>query len=278
MTAYQATLRGVTFGADTVYEHAEAPAGFGVPDIRSGDVPIPRGDGVIAGDDFLAARVVVFDLWVLGDTDVDVEASARSLKAAFAPSREDIELVVALSGDPVSYSLFGRPRGCELSLAFLPQGVGRVRAVFLATDPRLLAAESTAGISLPAGSAGLVFPADAPFAFGALSSSGEAIVSNTGTVDADWTATIDGPVVGPRIEWVEGGVLLSLPSLTVPAGDTLEFDSRTRSVMLDGSASRYSSLSTVSRWWRLPPGDSTIRYRAVSGSGGLTFRHRPASL
>jgi hypothetical protein len=215
----------------------------------------------------------------LCDSDTEVEVASLALNATFAPVRTDVPLTLELSGSPSSYTLFGRPRGCVLGLELMPTGfVVRALGSFLATDPRKLGAETSTAIGLPAGAAGLLFPAEAPFVFGGLSSPGEALVNNAGTYETDWTATFTGPLTAPVIEHVSLGRSLSFTGLTIAAGETLELDSRTKSALLNGTASRYSSLSSTSRWWTLPVGNSTIRFRAGSGSGTLEVRHRPAYL
>lgn len=276
MTAYTGSLRGVTFGKGTDYEFAAAPTGLGVTEVRSGDINLPRQDGILAGDDYLGGRTFVFDLNILGDDDIDAEALAQDLAAAFAPSRTDLDLTFTLSD--TEYVAVGRPRGADVKVDNIIQGHGRARCVFRCTDPRLFGAEVSTAISLPAGTDGLLFPAEAPFVFGALSSPGEAILNNAGRYETDWTATFTGPLTSPRIEHVELGRTLAFTGLTINTGETLELDSRAKSALLNGTASRYSSLSSTSRWWTLPVGNSTIRFRAASGSGTLEVRHRPAYL
>jgi len=276
---WTATLRTVTMGKGTTYPWAEMPDGFGLPDICSADIDLPRHDGILAGDDFLGGRRLVFDVHINATAQGVAETAVNTLKAVWGPSHVDVPLDLRLTGTPTEYRLYGRPRGCSVQLdRKFRSGVMRARCEFLATDPRLFGAETTTVIGLPAGTAGLLFPAEAPFVFGGLSSPGEALVNNTGTYETDWTATFTGPLTSPIIEHVGLGRSLSFTGLTIATGETLELDSRTKSALLNGTASRYSSLSASSRWWTLPVGNSTIRFRAGSGSGILTVRHRPAYL
>lgn len=279
MTPWTAELQGLTIGAGTGYRWATMPEGFGVSDYRSQDAMLPRQDGVVAGDDRLSGRMITFDVHVLGTSAVTAEQAANTLKGVFSPLQADVEMSFNLSGGVDGYTVFGRPRSCPVVLdkKFLG-GALRARCSFWATDPRLFGAEVTTIIALPAGTAGLLFPAEAPFVFGGLSSPGEAIINVGGEYDTDWTATFAGPVTAPRIEHVELGRALSFPTLSIAIGETLVLDSRTKSVLLNGTTSRYSSLSSGSRWWVLSTGPHTIRFRAGSGTGDVTIRHRPAYL
>jgi hypothetical protein len=276
---WTATLRGVSIGAGTTsYRWATMPTGvLGYTDVRTGDVPIPRADGVFAGDDRLGGRTMTFDVHIIGTTDTAAETAAAALAGAFAPSTTDLPIDVRLTGTPAEYRLFGRPRGCDIALdtKFL-SGVLRARCTFLATDPRRFGAEVSATLALPSGASGLLFPAVAPFVFGA-GAGGNVSISQAGAVDADWTATISGPITTPTIEHVELGRSLAF-DLELLAGETLVIDSRTRSALLNGTASRYSSLTSSSRWFQIPPGTSTVRLTGASGSGSAQFTYRPAYL
>lgn len=279
MTPWTAVVQGLTIGAGTAYRWATMPEGFGMSDYRSQDALLPRQDGVVAGDDRLSGRMITFDVHVLGTGAVSVEQAANALKGAFAPLQTDVEMTFNLAGGVDGYSVFGRPRSCPMVLdkKFLG-GALRARCSFWATDPRLFGAQVTTGLNLPSGESGLAFAALAPFVFALAASPGEGVLNNAGEYETDWTATLTGPLTAPRLEHVEQGRILSFPTLSIGTGETLTLDSRTKSVLLNGTSSRYSSLSAGSRWFVLPKGNSTIRFGAASGSGTVDIRHRPAYL
>lgn len=279
MTPWTAVINGLTIGAGTAYRWATMPEGFGMSDYRSQDAMLPRQDGVVAGDDRLSGRMITFDVHVIGATGVTVEQAANALKGAFAPRQADVTAMFNLAGGVDGYTVFGRPRSCPVVLdkKFMG-GVLRARCSFWATDPRLFGAEVTTVIALPSGVSGLLFPASAPFVFGLAASPGSAVVTNGGTYATDWSATLSGPLTSPQIEHLGTGRLLGFTSLTIASGETLILDSRTKTALLNGTSSRYSSLSAASRWFDLPVGASTIRFTAASGSGSVDFRHRPAYL
>lgn len=143
------------------------------------------------------------------------------------------------------------------------------RVQWQALDPRMygLAVKSSI-VSLPGGAGGMTFPLTFDLVFGA-AAGGTAFVTNAGSAPAPWTARFDGPLTNPSVTYQEAGLTLSF-TITLAAGEFLLVDSSSRTVLLNGTASRYSTLAQPN-WWDLPPGSSTIRFNAASGSGTMTF-------
>lgn len=279
MTAATATLRGVTFGAGTSYRWASWPSGLlATPAIRSGDTPRAGSHGIQAGPDLLGGANIVFDLWVLAVTRVAAETAAAELLAAFAPSSVDLPLTVTMSGAPDTYLLYGRPRGAECRPdAKFNGGVLRVRAEFAATDPRRYSStEQTASTGLPTAAGGLEFGAVAPFVFGTGGSGGAMSCPNEGTFPTPWVATFTGPLVGPVLRLEATGEQVSFSGATVASGQTLVVDSTERTVLLDGTTSRYSWLAPTSRWFELAAGANTVTLLGASGAGTVELAWRSA--
>ena len=122
---------------------------------------------------------------------------------------------------------------------------------------------------------GRTYPRTYPMTYGAGSDSDGTAV-NAGTFETDWTATIVGPVTTPRITLGETGQLVELDG-DVPVGSTLVVSSVDGSVLLDGSP-RPGWPTLLSRFFKLPAGSNTIRFRAASGTGSCTFAWRDAKL
>lgn len=274
--SYTASLRSLAFGAGTDYRWATFPAGFGLPAVRNDDVMLPDRDGELAGIDRLAGRTVVFEVYALGDDAADVEAKANFLKAAWRPSDVDLELKWTMARG--EYSLFGRPRGCDVVIEkTLLGGVMNARLEFKAMDPRLFGSQNSTNIVLPSGGGGLTFNATANFSFGGAAVGGEETISNDDVVDTDWVATFHGPLTDPSLEHVEQARALRMTGALL-AGESLVLDSRTKSIVLNGSSSRYSWLNGGSQWFVLTPGSNTLRFRANAGSGSVDVTWRNASV
>ena len=278
MTAWTATVQGVTIGAGTNYRWASMPDGFGINNYRFDDIGLPRQDGMVAGDDRLGGRTFAFDVWILGNpSSQTAETRALTLKGAFQPLQADVQMTFALS-DLLTYTVTGRPRSCDVVLdkKFLG-GTLRARCTFWCSDPRLFGGSIVSPFVLPSGGTGLTFNATTNFTFGSAGSGGINNLINAGTYPTDWSAVFVGPLTDPVIEHIDQSATLGL-SLVLGASDTLTLDSRTRSVLLNGTASRYSALTPGSRWFQLTPGSNTIRFRAGTGSGSMSVTYRPAYL
>jgi phage-related protein len=134
----------------------------------------------------------------------------------------------------------------------------------VATDPRLYAdTESSQAIALPSAGGGLTFNASPNLTFGAVSTGGEQTLNNAGTFKTSPVFKILGPVTDPRLintttdeTWHWEG--------TVASGDFLTVDMEDRTVLLNGTASRYDGLTSSSVFWDLAPGDNSVQYRAAA--------------
>lgn len=97
--------------------------------------------------------------------------------------------------------------------------------------------------------------------------SGDMVLSNTGNVETFIQARIYGPLTGPEL-WLfqpSGEVQkVILPNLILgTSSDFLDLDFRQRTAFLNGNQNVYN-YSLGSTWWRLDPGNSTVRFFAFS--------------
>lgn len=125
-------------------------------------------------------------------------------------------------------------------------------------------AASPQSCGLRATSGGLVFPLVFPLDFGPGVTGGQMVVTNGGRIATLPTWTITGPVTNPVIINTATSEQLALTNgtLFVAAGQQLILDTDARTVMLQGTASRRSSLATGSSWFSLKPGDNQIAFLA----------------
>jgi phage-related protein len=86
---------------------------------------------------------------------------------------------------------------------------------------------------------------------------------NGGNVATYPTLTIRGPVTDPVVRREDDGREMRFAIALGPT-DVLVVDTQLRTVTLNGSTSRYSSLSSQSEWIDLPPGRSTVSWTAAS--------------
>lgn len=113
-------------------------------------------------------------------------------------------------------------------------------------------------------SGGLVFPLVFPLDFGPGVTGGAMVVTNNGPIATLPVWTITGPVTNPVIINTATSEQLALTNgtLFIAAGQKLTLDTDARTVMLQGTASRRSSLATGSTWFPLRPGANQIAFLA----------------
>lgn len=270
-TAWQWELNGLLMGANTVYE----VRGFDMwaaPDVRGGETARAQQHGMYPGTDWLGGRLAKMNISITPvNEDADLLARQNLASAWQIPSSGVAQLVWREGS--TKYALFGKPRLADTRGEFrLP-----TECRFIATDPRIYAnAASSAVTGLATATGGLSFSAAAPFVFGTSGSGSTMSCTNAGTFDAPWTATFTGPLVAPALTQVSTGKVLNFSGASLAAGESLVIDSAARTVLLNGTASRYSWLSVASQWFNLSPGANSINLTGASGAGTVTINWRSA--
>ncbi|NUR42054.1 MAG: hypothetical protein HOV73_18400 [Streptomyces sp.] len=107
--------------------------------------------------------------------------------------------------------------------------------------------------------------------YGVAGTSGRLTAVNDGASAAYPVLRLDGPVASPAIEDVTTGGILQLDA-SLQAGEYLLIDTRSRAVLLGGSAPRRSWVRAGSVWPVLEPGSNELAYRgsALPGAPGQT--------
>lgn len=268
-TDWEVELRGVLMGGDSVFVVRRFDP-WSAPAVRANDEARSQVDGVMAGRDLHGSRRVPMDLYVDAATEAaDLEAR-RALAAAWSLLDGDVPLVWQEGG--VKYRLVGRPRLADQKTG--PRIPTECR--FEATDHRIFAnEEQVVTTGFPTGGSGRTYSRTYDRVYGASGAGGNVSPFNGGTVATPWQATIIGPWVNPVITHVTTGFELEL-SITLAAAEVLVFDSRDRSIVLGGSASRRSAVRPGSVWFNLDAGANEVRFGGASGSGTAELRWRSA--
>jgi hypothetical protein len=126
-------------------------------------------------------------------------------------------------------------------------------------------------------------PAGSDRAYGAAGTSGRISAVNSGSSPAYPVLRLDGPVANPSIEQATTGGALLIDA-TLQAGEYLVIDTRSRAVLLMGTAPRRSWVRGGSVWPLLMPGANEIVYRGAGLPGApgqqslLTVTWRDTSL
>ena len=270
-TGWQWELNGLLMGANTVYE-VHGFDMWAAPDIRSGETARAQQHGMYPGVDWLGGRLARMTVKITPvSEDADLLARQR-LAAAWQPPASGVSQLAWREGS-TKYCLFGKGRLADTRGEFrLP-----TECRFIATDPRIYDNSlSTASTGLPTATGGLAFAAAAPFVFGTSGSGSTMSCTNNGTFNAPWVATFTGPLVAPALTHVSSGKVLNLSGANLVVGNTLTVDSAARTILLNGTASRYSWLSVASQWFDLSPGANSVNLTGASGAGSVQIAWRSA--
>jgi hypothetical protein len=122
--------------------------------------------------------------------------------------------------------------------------------------------EETCTLPMSTSSGGLTFPMAFPLDFGEGPAGGRLQPANRGTAPSWPVWRIAGPCQDPVITDTTTGERLAF-GLTVQRGEVLVVDTDTRTVLLQGAASRRSALLPGSAWFSLRPGSSRVAFRAA---------------
>lgn len=279
-TDWTFTYNGLTIGGDgSPYQITQLSGLHDSPEVRSSDQTRARDHGLYAGTDLLGGRTLTAEIEVVAKHPNETVWSDFS-RALVPGQGNELPLVFQIPGVAGGVAIEVGARVRRLSLPVDRSyffGHGSAMVQFVATDPRIYSqAATTYTVSQATVSgSGLVFPITFPLTFGGAVSGGQFVAVNAGEFAAPWTATISGPITNPTLENVTTGEAIAFTG-TVASGETLVVSSLDRSVLLNGTASRYSWLVVGSSWWNLAPGSNTVRLAGTSGSGSVSFTYRSA--
>lgn len=278
LSDYQLSIgtTGLVIGAGTDYIVHQWD-GAGLPGVRDSDQPRPFAHGNFLGPEFIEARQVVIDLTVRGDDAADCQANIDSLvKAWYFDARpvssydQIVDLSVKVPGQAERF-LKGRPRKLEIDTSNLKSGKATASLEFVAGDPRwysYVLRSATLNVTAPASGRGYNRSFD--YGYGGGSSSAVSAV-NAGSISTPPSMTVYGPLTNVTVtnETTDQSITITY---TLASGEFLDLDFAERTVLLNGTASRYYAMT--GDWWDLAPGTNTLRMTANSGTGTVAVSWR----
>lgn len=270
------TWNGMTVGGSSnPYELVSITGLHEAPEVLTSDQNRARQHGQWAGTDLLGGRTIQAQIDIHGVHPSSVWQSFSQAVVPGQPSESVLEFQIPGVAGGTTARVGARVRRIALPIERnYSLGLSNASVEWHCTDPRIYSStETTLSTTQATSSGGLVMPAAAPLVFGGTASGGQIVATNGGEFPAPWTATIAGPVTTPRIENITTGQTITFNG-TVADGQTLVISSLNRTVLLNGTASRYSWLTAGSSWFDLPAGSSTVRFAGASGSGSMTFVFR----
>jgi len=276
MNDWELTWNGATVGGvGNAYELVEIVGLHENPDIRTGDQDRARAHGQWSNVDYLSGRTVQATIDIHGVHPSPVWQAFSQAFVMGQPAEQTLAFQIPGVAAGVTAQVGAKVRRLSLPAdRSYSLGMATATVEWHCTDPRIYSSTlTTLTTSQAVSSGGLSFPAVAPLAFAGSASGGQVTATNAGEFPAPWVATISGPVTDPRIENVTTGQTVAFTG-TVNSGETLVISSLDRTVLLNGTASRYSWLVGTSRWFDLAAGDNTVRFAGTSGTGSMSFAFR----
>lgn len=263
---WQIEYRETLIGEGSPFALVQAEGLIDLPGLQTADRLRLRRHGLSPGDDFAASRSIVLQIEVDAETESELNSTMATLleitRPGLAESPMTVQIPGVAGGGKRRLNVRPRRRNVPIDLDFF-YGLPIVTVEFVATDPRIYDGTPwQVSTTLPSGlGSGLSFPAVPPLTFSGSSETGDVGAQNDGTFPVSPVIRIDGPVTNPSVTHLEKGYVLDF-TITLGSSDYLIIDAESRSVLLNGSSNRYSTLSSTSQWWDLDPGDNTIRFRS----------------
>lgn len=263
------------------YSLASLPDGLmGGVTVRTSDDNRTARHGMFAGRDLRGGRTIVVQVEIAAPGDAAAFATlVAGFAAAFAPGQSEGPFGFQVPGIAGGSScvVYARPRRIALPVDLSYYNKIPIATVELfATDPLLYsAAATTAGIAITAAAGGFVWPFPWPLVWIGASATA-VVVTNAGTAAVEPLVRFRGPLLNPKITNVNVGLTFGL-GLSIDPGDYVDVDMANRTVLLNGTANRYPSITTAG-WWSLLPGNNSITLAADGGTGTADLTWRSAWL
>lgn len=269
----QVEWRNTLLGAGTAYKTFTIEGWQDLPEVRANNPDLSGFHGQIPGQLLAAGRSIIWNFKLSQEITL-FQSAVRELRRVTVLAENPVEEELALQIDGQKFKVMARvhrraiPTDKHYALGFTQGAVQ-----WVTTNPRqwLLPRKSSQAKLPTAPSGGLVFPLVFPLDFGQAVSGGEfpARLANAGSVDAWPVWRITGPVQGPTITNLDTGVQLKFdPTWTVPAGQTIEIDTRpgVRTVVFTPSGVSAAAQLRTRQWFPIPAGGSVRVGFTTSGS------------
>ncbi len=245
-----------------------------MPALSTSDALRGQDHGAWGGIDLLQPRTLHLELQIIAADNASMYSDIALAEIAFQP-RMTGDLPLLLFDNQRLINCRVRRRSVPYDTGNKPR-VGGLIVELVARDPRVYdATQATLTLVPGAGGGGAVWPWVWPVSWGGPSSGGTAIATNLGNFPTRPLITIQGACSNPFVSNGTTGQTLAF-QIALANSDVLMVDLDARTVQLNGTASRRSTLVAGSSWWELAPGNSSVTFGASSVATGcsasITFR------
>lgn len=276
LNTYEFSFNGLVMNGTNAYG-VIAIDGLSPPDRREESIDKAEDHGAYVYAAFLSPRRIVIEGDIVGLVGDDFEADVTAWRRAFVPQVSPLPFTYLLPGDgDITKQIFCVPTRSALAVdSEYPLGYAKWHVELLAGDPRIYDMGST--ITQGAGTAnGLGFNIQFNVNFGGGSSSAaSAGYNNIGIFPTPATAKLHGPMTNPEIRNNTVGKSIKM-NIDIATGDALWVDFASKTLKMNGTVSKYGTLSSDSEWWQLEPGVNDIALTVDAGTGQMELFYRSA--
>lgn len=273
MNDWQLSINGLVMGPGTQYI-VNSVDGFGIPEVRDGDVARPQDIGDFYGQEYIGNRTVtpVVTITAWDGTFVTAQGLYDALVAAWQVDGSNTTNTAPLTVTRTGINAQrwnGRPRRLASVTTSQASGIIYCTLEYVCADPRIYDdALSTGTTGLPASTVGLTYPRTYPRVYGTASSAGVIAALNSGNIAVYPLATITGPCTGPILTNGTTGARIA-STLTLGASDVMVVDFDQKTITFNG-AQRWA-LTQDSAWWSLAAGTTNVLFNASGFSAGASL-------
>lgn len=217
-------------------------------------------DGGYVDSEFETTRVVVVEGMIYCTPGTE-ENYLDQLKANYAPSKL-VQPFYFSTPDKGTRVVFGKSQGFRYDWdTGRRNGTIQFQLMLLCPDPRIYGASaSTAGDTLTTvNTGGRAYNRVYPLSYGGIGSTNFFNCYNAGNRLAPVVFDIFGAVTNPTLINDATGQSMTF-AITINGGDYLHIDTLNRQILLNGTASRRSTMTGTSTWIFLAPGANNIRF------------------
>lgn len=268
----QIEYNGILLGSDTPFHWKQLTGWDSLPALDDSSSARPDAHGDFPGAIYAQSRTVTLEGWADAAAET-MEQVLREFRSRLQLIQDEVPLIVS-DGDGVKLA-YARIIARDLAHTPLRRvGRGEYSLQWKCTDPlRYSLDQRMAALSPVTFTGGLTYPLVYPLDYGSVTGRNVTDGLNDGDAPAPAQVTFVGPMLGGyALTNTTTGQRLAY-DVPLVAGETLTVDTRTGSVVLNGSSDRASYLSASSvppELWRLQPGTNELVFTTAGGAGAGT--------
>lgn len=257
VNSWEYSYNGLTFGGNTSYGVQEVTGLASPPEIRADlNDKVGRHGMYTYMDRYEARRITITGDIADQSTQANFEAKVVAIKTAFVGRVNDSPFVFARPGLGGSgqHRVFAKPSRVEVPLdTAYAIGYGAWAVELIAGDP-FIYDDSATTVAITGGA-------------------GTVSANNQGNIATLFEQVrVTGPYTGYVTLRINGDTNNSLKiAYAVTAGNYIDVNFKERTIVDNGGTSRYGSIDqSVSKWWELPVGSTTLQAQFGGGTSGAT--------